>query len=143
MENANNALLVNSVASFKDFITNIVNRIILNVINNFDGAGSDELIQQEETLAVQEKFILRSFLLREDLVLAWLSIECLQEVMGIYDEMYELSSTVALQLIFYFIPKIVDITIIGEAYPIFGHYWEAILSILWDNRGKFRTQHSL
>lgn len=70
MEHTNDVLSVNPGASYKDFIKNVVNRIILNVVNNVDGAGSNELIQQVETLTVEEKSILRSFLLKEDLVLA-------------------------------------------------------------------------
>lgn len=42
---------------------------------------------------MEEKYILIFFLLREDLVLAQLPIERLQEVMGIYDEMYNIAAT--------------------------------------------------
>ena len=93
MEHTNDVLSVNPGASYKDFIKNVVNGIILNVVNNVDGAGSNELIQRVETLIIEEKSILRSFLLREDLVLARLSLERLQEVMAVYEELYELAAT--------------------------------------------------
>ena len=93
MENINDVLLVNPGASYKDFIKYVVNEIIPNVIINVNGAGSNELIQRVETLTIEEKSILRSFLLREDLVLARLSLERLQEVMAVYEELYELAAT--------------------------------------------------